>query len=343
MLPKEKSRWIVIIFLLIRAPVFPRVAKNCTPTRDRDARRSFTFTIKIKLRREHSAACGRSAIGQKHEYTLAFCNAVETILLLVYTRYGRSVLVIVRQVNASSDMRRAARISMYRGITHLRQIISSLNYIFPRRAPVARRGFISHLHRPSMRTKTEFLGHFPRRRCVARRAVTSLGRVSLYAERRIANFYTRRTKGERVYFDFCSTLGSPAEPIAKRVVQIAERKYHVNGVRDERADLVGSSAHSHRGRVRTMPSRIRNPSARLIGKGFLYPATDVYVHRERASARERSGTARTKRLSRLPAVRRKRSRGRRRARHGRLGISLLAAEGLTFFARSHATQYTGRR
>jgi len=84
-------------------------------------------------------ARGCSAIGQKHEYTLAFCNAVETILLLVYTRYGRSVLVIVRQVNASPDMRRAARISMYRGITHLRQIISSLNYIFPRRTPVAAR------------------------------------------------------------------------------------------------------------------------------------------------------------------------------------------------------------
>lgn len=85
----------------------------------------------------------------------------------IYAGMAGSVLVIVRQVNASPDMRRAARISMYCGITHLRQIISSLNYIFPRRTPVTARGFISHLHRPSMRTKTEFLGHFPRRRCIA--------------------------------------------------------------------------------------------------------------------------------------------------------------------------------
>lgn len=40
-------------------------------------------------------------------------------------------------------MRRAARISMYRGITHLRQIISSLNYIFPRRVPVAARVYFA--------------------------------------------------------------------------------------------------------------------------------------------------------------------------------------------------------
>lgn len=85
----------------------------------------------------------------------------------IYAGMAGSVLVIVRQVNASPDMRRAARISMYCGITHLRQIISSLNYIFPRRTPVTARGFISHLHRPSMKTKTEFLGHFPRRRCIA--------------------------------------------------------------------------------------------------------------------------------------------------------------------------------
>lgn len=61
----------------------------------------------------------------------------------IYTVYGRSVLVIVRQVNASSDMRRAARISMYRGITHLRQIISSLNYIFPRRVAVGARVYFA--------------------------------------------------------------------------------------------------------------------------------------------------------------------------------------------------------
>lgn len=103
----------------------------------------YIYDKEIILRRKYSTVRRRSAISQKHEYTLAFCNAVETILLLVYTRYGRSVLVIVRQVNASSDMRRAARISMYRGITHLRQIISSLNYIFPRRASVARRAALA--------------------------------------------------------------------------------------------------------------------------------------------------------------------------------------------------------
>lgn len=131
-----------IIFLLIR--VIFRVLKNCFKLVGHwhEIRHVMIVYIYDKDKitgRKYLTALGCSAIGQKHEYTLAFCNAVETILLLVYTRYGRSVLVIVRQVNASPDMRRAARISMYRGITHLRQIISSLNYIFPRRTPVAAR------------------------------------------------------------------------------------------------------------------------------------------------------------------------------------------------------------
>jgi len=140
-------------------------------------------------------SCARSAIGQKHEYTLAFCNAVETILLLVYTRYGRSVLVIVRQVNASSDMRRAARISMYRGITHLRQIISSLNYIFPRRASVAARvyfAFTSSIDENKNRISRPFSASpLHRLRVAVSRSCFALCKLPLSS---VTNFYTYDTK-----------------------------------------------------------------------------------------------------------------------------------------------------
>jgi len=136
-----------IIFLLIRV-VFLHILKNCFKFVEhwheiRHVTIVYIYNKDKNTNRKYLTAGGCSAIGQKHEYTLAFCNAVETILLLVYTRYDRSVLVIVRQVNALPDMRRAARISMYRGITHLRQIISSLNYIFPRRTPVVARVYFA--------------------------------------------------------------------------------------------------------------------------------------------------------------------------------------------------------
>lgn len=184
------------MFLLIRV-IFLRILKKCFKLVGHEIRHVMIVYIYDKDKitsRKYLTARGCSAIGQKHEYTLAFCNAVETILLLVYTRYGRSVLVIVRQVNASPDMRRAARISMYRGITHLRQIISSLNYIFPRRTPVAARiyfAFTSSIDE----NKNRISRPFPRRRCIAY-APRFLDRISLYVNYRCrpSDFYACRTK-----------------------------------------------------------------------------------------------------------------------------------------------------
>lgn len=108
--------------------------------------------------------------------------------------YGRSVLVIVRQVNAPPDMRRAARISMYCGITHSRQIISSLNYIFPRRTPVAARiyfAFTSSIDENKNRISRPFSAS-PLHR------LRFLDRVSLYANCRPSQIFARVARKKRL-------------------------------------------------------------------------------------------------------------------------------------------------
>lgn len=92
-------------------------------------------------------------------------------------------------------MRRAARISMYRGITHLRQIISSLNYIFPRRASVAGRvyfAFTSSIDENKNRISRPFSASpLHRLRAAVSRSCFALCKLPLSS---VTNFYTRHVK-----------------------------------------------------------------------------------------------------------------------------------------------------
>jgi len=238
----------------------------------------------------------------------AFRNAVETILLLVYTLvYDRSVLVIVRQVNAPSDMRRAGRISMYRGITHSRQIISSLNYIFPRRAPLAAPFSLRvvRIDEKENRISRAAARASPLCGSPARRADHGFLREEA-ASGRTSVFNCARLAGDRSSPDVPDFRTARFLPRRHRELSLPLAEAGAPGW----PPSGGSWGHPY-GVAGESEARVRRRAADKRGTAV-----------ENGTAGERPRLA---------------------VRHGRLGISLLAAERLTFFQRSHATQYTGRR
>lgn len=200
-----------IIFLLIPRGIFARFEKLFLNLLDigtkSDTWRSFTFTIRIKLPDESIwPRVDARRLAKSTNTPSRFAMPLRRFYCSYIRRYGRSVLVIVRQVNASPDMRRAARISMYCGITHLRQIISSLNYIFPRRTPVTVRADLFRIyivHR--WEQKPNFSGHFPRIAYAPRFLDRTFRFMQIMPLSSVTDFYTCRAKkapvkGVRVRF-----------------------------------------------------------------------------------------------------------------------------------------------